>query len=165
MNDYEKYVPIELQLLVDMLIRQARANLEKDGFLTPVAFVGRLDGTIWVCGGLNRLTKDEGANAIRRLAKKHDADFVLWIDEAWLKEFKAASMDEARRIRDEVGGEVRDIPGRIDVVLFVLHTRACVFAAHAVRKTLEGRPGYTFGAVEFDKPTAAEGRFMSLLPG
>lgn len=165
MNDYEKYVPIELRLLVDALTRQARANLEKDGYLAPVAFVGRLDGEIRVCAGLNRLTKDEGANAIRRIAKKHDADFVLWIDEAWMKEFKASSLSEARRIRDEIGGEVRDIPGRIDVVMFTLHTRACVFAASPVRETLAGNPEkYTFGAVEFDKPHAAEGRFMSLLP-
>lgn len=165
MNDYEKYVPIELRRLVDALAAQARANLERDGYIAPVAFVGRLDGRVEVCAGLNRVTKDEAAHAVRRIAKKHDADFVLWIDEAWWKEFTASSLSEARRIRDEVGGEVRNMPGRIDVVMFTLHTRVCVFVAHPVRETLAGIPEkYTFGAVEFDKPTAAEGRFMSLLP-
>ncbi|VBJ26797.1 Uncharacterised protein [Burkholderia pseudomallei] len=165
MSDYEKFVPFEIRLLVHDLVAQARDNLERDGFLAPVAFVGRFDGWIRICAGLNRLSKDEGARLVRLAAKKHDADFVLFIDEAWLKEFQANSLSEARRIRDEVGGEVRDIAGRLDVVMFNLQTHAGVFAAHAERIPLERAPGkYTFGMVEFDRPKLAEGRFVSMLP-
>ncbi|CAJ8172104.1 Uncharacterised protein [Burkholderia pseudomallei] len=164
-DDYEKFVPFEIRLLVHDIVAQARNNLERDGYLTPVAFVGRFDGDVRICGGLNRFSKDDGARLVRSVAKKHDADFVLWLDEAWLKEFQADSMSEARRIRDEVGGEVRDIPGRLDVVMFNLQTHAGVFAAHAERIPMERAPGkYTFGIVEFDRPKLAEGRFLTLLP-
>lgn len=165
MTDYEKFVPIEIRMLVDAFAQQARINLEKDGYLEPVAFVGRLDGEVRICAGLSRLTKDDGARFVRSMAKKHDADFALFIDEAWLRQFHAGSIGEARRIRDEVGGEVRDMPGRIDVVMFNLQTYAGVFAAHAERIPLERAPGkYTFGMIEFDRPELAEGRFVSLLP-
>ncbi|CAJ3070768.1 Uncharacterised protein [Burkholderia pseudomallei] len=164
-DDYEKFVPFEIRLLVHDLVAQARNNLERDGYLAPVAFVGRFDGDVRVCAGLNRLSKDEGARFVRNMAKKHDADFVLWLDEAWLKEFQADSISAVRRIRDEVGGEIRDIPGRLDVVMFNLQTHAGVFAAHAERIPMERAPGkYTFGIVEFDRPKLAEGRFVSLLP-
>ncbi|CAJ4441517.1 Uncharacterised protein [Burkholderia pseudomallei] len=165
MSDYEKFVPFEIRLFVHDIVAQARNNLEKDGFLAPLAFVGRFDGWTRICAGLDRLTKDDGMRFVRGVAKKHDADFVLFVSEAWLKEFQADSLSEARRIRDEVGGEVRDIPGRLDIVMFDLQTHAGVFAAHAERIPLERAPGkYTFGMVEFDRPKLAEGRFVSLLP-
>lgn len=165
MSDYEKFVPFEIRLFVHDIVAQARNNLERDGFLAPVAFVGRFDGWIRICAGLNRLSKDEGARLVRLAAKKHDADFVLFIDEAWLKEFQANSLSEARRIRDEVGGEVRDIAGRLDVVMFNLQTHAGVFVAHAERIPMERAPGkYTFGLVEFETAPYSEGRFVSMLP-
>jgi hypothetical protein len=162
MSDYEKFVPIEIRETVDGIAQQARINLERDGCLVPVAFVGRLGGDFTVCGNLARIPKEAAAQAVRALAKKQDADFVLWLDEAWLKAFTGSSKDEARRKREQYGGEVRDIPGRVDVVMFVLHTHAGVFVAQPLREEVEGK--YTFGAVTFEAPMTAEGRVMSLLP-
>jgi hypothetical protein len=163
MSDYEKLVPEPIRLLVDSVITTARAHLERDGYLAPVAFVGSHSKgrRITACGGLANVPKDESATAIRALAKREDADFVLWVDEAWMKSIQAKSVDEAKKIRAETEN-VRDMPGRLDVVMFNLQTHVGTFAAHVLR---EGTPGkYTFGAVKFEMWTYGEGRLMNLLP-
>ncbi|ARL25475.1 hypothetical protein [Burkholderia pseudomallei] len=169
-TDYEKFVPPQLRQLVDCLIVQARIKIELDGFLAPVAFVGQFDkdgvvAEVVACGGLGNLSKDEGTRRVRNLAKEHNADFVLWIDEAWMTQFTTHSIDEAQRKVAEVGGEVRDTPGRIDVVMFVLETHLGIFVANPVREDAKDSPGgYTFGAVEFGRPNHAEGQFAGVLP-
>jgi hypothetical protein len=164
MNEYEKFVPAEIRGMVEVMIEQARFNIEQDGVLEPVALVGTLDS----CGlvaGLSRISKDSAARVVRSLAKDKNADFVLWIDEAWLKSIDAPTMAEAKRIREALGDEVKDMPGRIDVVLFSLQTHSGDYLARALREPLDGKPGkYTFGAVNFRKPNQTEGRFLSLLP-
>lgn len=162
MSDYERLVPEPIRQLVDSVITTARAHLERDGYLAPVAFVGSdSKRSITACGGLANVSKDESARAIRELAKRNDADFVLWVDEAWMKSINATSVDEAKKIRAETEN-VRDMPGRLDVVMFNLQTHVGTFAAHALR---EGVPGkYTFGAVKFEMWTYGEGRLTNLLP-
>lgn len=164
MSDYERLVPPDIRRMVALIVDQARSNLERFGQLVPVAFLGRLDGELGMCSGLHLLSVDEAASAVRGEAEKMDPDFVLFINEVWLKSFEGMPLSEAQRLR-AMGGRVRDMPGRVDGVLFMLETHTGVFAAQVVRETLQGEPDrYTFGEVRFEKPQHAEGRLSGLLP-
>lgn len=165
MNDYEKFVPVECRLAVAAFIETARGLMEKEGELTPVAFVGRFDGGGDIVGGLHLMPKDMTPKIIRAVAKKIDADYVLFVTEVWLKpmDFKTRAEADAfyQRMSSE-GGQVRDMPGRIDAVMFQLETYSGQFMANVPREGNEG--AYTFGEPKFDLSRESMGRFVGMLP-
>ena len=159
MNEYEKLVPVELRGYIDGIVELARNNIERDGVLAPVAFVGTIGGNITVIGGLAYIEKDDAAKMIRKAAKQTKADFVLHVDEGWLKH--ATSKAEVDALKEN-HGQVRDMPGRVDVVMFSLETRMGQFFDAPVRQP-HGET-YTFGELKMQLMPDAEGRFMGLLP-
>jgi hypothetical protein len=157
---YERLVPEETRAFVAHCVNQARENIERDGFLEPVALIGRFaeEPSVIAIGRLGVMPKDIAARLIRQTAHKADADFVLHIDEVWTANLK--TRDERKQY-----GQVRDIPGRIDAVMFALHTHIGTFVALTERVTVDAaKKRYTFGAVDLDMMKEGEGRFVGLLP-
>lgn len=165
MNEYEKLVPEETRAIVSKCIEHARYLLEKDGELSPVAFIGRFGGEMTVLAGLANIGKDNAAKEMREMARKVDADYLLHIDECWMLETKVSDRAEAETLRADTRGKaVRDMPGRVDGVMFNLETHAAIFAALVPRVTVdEAAKRYTFGAVEFQVMREGEGRFIGML--
>lgn len=165
MSKYESLVPELVRAFVETIVEQARDNMEKHGGLSPIAFCSKYDcEQINVVKDLATVDKDKGAAMIRYVAKKTDADFVLYVDECWLFTAQAETMKDARAIRDQYGGQVKDIPGRVDAVMFMLDTREGLFSANEIRQDAS-KFGlkYTFGNVDFEMMDASEGRFTSFL--
>lgn len=158
-DEYEKLVPLELRNYVEAMATVARENLERDGKLTPVAFIGTMDGNGTMLGGLAGLGKDGSARAIRAFAKKLDADFVLHIDEAWTT--STTDKDEVARLREKYK-EVRLMPGRVDCVMFQLETRVGQFMGLPTREPFGET--FTFGPINMQFMDHGEGRFVGLLP-
>lgn len=115
MNQYEKLVPEELRFMIETMAGTARGHIERDGKLSPMAFIGKFDGQAVLLGGLGNIGKDKAAAAMRKTAKEIDADFVLHIDEAWTTSTRDPK--EVERLREQYK-EVRLMPGRVDVVMF-----------------------------------------------
>jgi hypothetical protein len=159
MNQYETLVPVELRNYVEAMATVARENLERDGHLTPVAFVGTLDGHGTMLGGLSTLNKDRAAREIARFAKQLDADFILHIDEAWIA--TTTSEADVEKLRAQYG-EVQHIPGRIDAVMFQLETRIGFFLGYPTREP-KGET-FTFGPIKMEFMKGGHGRFVGLLP-
>ena len=159
MTEYEKLVPLEVREFVFVFIEQARAALKKDGYLTPVAVVGQFGGATEIIGGLGNMPKDVSVALIRKRAARINADFTLFVDEIWMKAFTTETETEDAR---KEYGEVRNMPGRIDAVMFMVETHIGQFVGNAVREGKEG--AYTFGEVKFDFMQAASGRYVGLLP-
>lgn len=162
MSKYEQLVPAETRDFIDGLVEKVRENLERDGYIETVAFAGHFDGRLTIIPNIARLPKDVSSKLIRKIAGKVEADYALFVDEAWTLE--ATSKTEVDLLREQYG-EVRNMPNRIDVVMFSLQTHAAQFLGMPKRITIdEAKKRYTFGAVEFEMMDGAEGRFVGLLP-
>jgi hypothetical protein len=165
-SKYEQFVSREMREFVTLCVEHSREMLEADGRLTPVAFVGTIGGECSLVTGLAAMPKKVAAKVITATARKLDADFVLHIDEGWLKQFEGTA-DDFERLRAENNGEVRTMPGRIDVVLFNLDTRVGFFFAGPERTIIgerDGEPVYSFGDAEFNLMENGSGTFVGLLP-
>ena len=159
MNEYEKLVPSETRAFVVRCVEHAREMMQCNGALSPVAFVGKFGGGGILIDNLAALPKDIAVKVITAAAKKADADFILHIDECWmLSSDTKASVDA---LQDEYK-QVRDMPGRIDGVMFNFETYAGQFSALPKREPFGET--FTFGEPKFELVKRVEGRFMGLLP-
>lgn len=112
---------------------------------------------------IGHLPKAFVAPLIKTCAKGFDADFVLKIDEAWVH--ATTSREEMERLKEQHGGEIRNIPGRRDVVQFALHTHSGRFIGIADRVAIaQEKDRYTFGDVDMEMWEIGGGRFADLLP-
>lgn len=159
MNEYEKLVPHETRAFVDALVAHARELMQRDGALSPIAFTGKFGGGGIAIDKLAVLPKDVAAKVIREAAKQAKADYILHIDEGWSFETDTKESVDAMRAKY---GQVKDMPGRIDVVTFHFETYAGQFLAMPKREPFGET--FTFGEPEFRLAPRAEGRFMGLLP-
>jgi hypothetical protein len=159
MNEYEKLVPSETRGFVDRCVAHARELMQRDGALSPIAFVGTFNGGGIAIPALAMIPKDVAAKVITLAAKQADADFVLHIDEGWGLE---AQTEESVKALHAKYGQVKDMPGRIDVVMFQFETYAGQFMAMPKREPFGEM--FTFGEASFQLLGHAEGRFMGLLP-
>jgi hypothetical protein len=159
MNEYEKLVPSETRAFVDKCVGHARELMQRDGRLTPIAFAGNFDGGGIVIDRLAVLPKDAAAAVITHAAKQCNADFILHIDECWLYNTDSQAEAEAMQTQHK---QVKDMPGRVDAVMFNLETHAGQFSALPKREPFGET--FTFGEAEFRMAPRAEGRFISLLP-
>lgn len=159
MNEYEKLVPSEARSFVAMCVEHARELLQRDGMLTPIAFVGKFDGDITAVASLAAFPKNVAAKVITLAAKHADADFILHIDEGWGLHVDSEKEVDALRAKY---GEVKNMPGRVDMVTFMFQTYAGQFTAMPLREPF-GKT-FTFGAVSFRLAQQGEGTFLGLLP-
>jgi hypothetical protein len=161
-DDYERLVPAELRELVSSIVEVARGMLEKDGALQAVAFVGRLEPRNVGILGVGPLRNGSAAvTLIRAMADERNADFVLFVSEAWTFE---GPKEEAEKLRAQYD-EVQHIPGRIHAVMFALHTHVGFFVGDAERETVdEAAKRYTFGEIVFRMAQLGEGCMASMLP-
>lgn len=164
MNEYEKMVPVELRMIVEGAIGEARKNIGKVKQLAMVAFVGRLDDfecAILLLEGLG--TKQNAADALAKFARAKDADFILHICEMHMLRTDAKTEAEAREIQrhaDKVG--VSNMPGNVEGVCFQVETGAGMFLAFCEIEQVDGRR--TFGPAEFEYKPGYRGRFANILP-
>jgi hypothetical protein len=159
MNEYEKLVPSETRAFVDKCVAHARELIQRDGALSPIAFVGRFEGGGIAISDLAAFPKDVAVKVIREAAKQAKADYVLQIDEGW--GLHVDTKEEVDALRSKYG-QVKDMPGRVDMVTFLFQTYAGQFSAMPLREPFGET--FTFGEVSFRLADHAEGSFMGLLP-
>jgi hypothetical protein len=158
-------IPSSYLRQIEPLIDAARGFVENGEQLAPFAFVGNLSGggtfPVLLATGTDA-EKDQSAEAVKRLAELHEADFVFTIMEAWsLPPERADAYD---RIIDEYGS-VGASPYRLDVVSLALETRHGIWVAQVPLERLSpAAEARTFGRPRFQHFTSAEGRFADLLP-
>jgi hypothetical protein len=161
-------IPQRYLEIINPVIAQARAFLEKGEPLAPIAFVGNFTSGAIAPVAVPTDTidaKDRIADSIRLLAGQMDADFVFLLMEAYsLRPDKVARYEA---ILDEYGS-LANCPAnwRIDVVSLTLETLHGVWVAQpAVKPKGVSKKKRTFGAPEFKLFTEVQGRFVDLLPG
>ncbi|MGB5833297.1 MAG: hypothetical protein WBG92_15075 [Thiohalocapsa sp.] len=158
-------IPSSYLNLINPLIEAARGFVENGETLAPFAFVGNLSGggtfPVLLATGSDA-EKDESANAVKRLAEMHQADFVFTILEAW--SLPAEQIEKFEEIIEHYGS-IGASPDRLDVVSLALETRHGLWVAQIPLEPLcqaDGRR--TFGEPGFRHFTSGEGRFTDLLP-
>jgi CRISPR/Cas system CMR-associated protein Cmr5 small subunit len=156
-------LPEKLSGLVASFVNKARDNLEKDGFLAPVAFVGNSTTENVVAVVLDagsEEAKDASADHLRKLAELTEADFVFTIMDSWgLPQNRVKDYDKIVKRYGSIGQS----PYRVNTVSFMLETRTGNWAAQAKQEKagLSSRKK-TFGEPRF-LSMASEGRFANLL--
>lgn len=103
--------------------------------------------------------KDYMAKAIQQRASKHGADGVLFFSEGWMI---SGSTEEVKALRAQYKN-IADMPQRIEVITYVLETRAGNYNGRA-RITGEERTPRQLGAIEWMKGEGSGGRFSRFLP-
>lgn len=147
--------------LLKGVIETARANLEYSGSLLPVFFIGN-EKTLNVVGAVfcNDREKDAASDAIRRMSKEIDADFVVFVTESWTIA-PEHSEEFMLGIRNGKYKRVSDHPKRQEIVSFIIETRLsdCVGIAKIETRSDGSK---TFGEVEM-KEGENSGRFTHFL--
>ncbi|HRQ56409.1 MAG TPA: hypothetical protein PLN31_03265 [Azoarcus taiwanensis] len=160
-------IPQRYLEIINPLIAQARAFLEKGEPLAPIAFVGNFTTGAIAPVAIATDTidaKDRIADSIRLLAGQMDADFVFLLMEAYsLRPDKVPRYEE---IIDEYGS-LANCPAnwRMEVVSLTLETLHGVWVAQPMVKPKGvSKKKRTFGTPEFRHFTEVQGRFVDLLP-
>lgn len=100
--------------------------------------------------------KDQFAEAMRQRCSRHDADAVCLMTEAY-----ARTMDKGE---ERGAGAVKDMPGRVEIVMYNLETRQGRWMGQAVITGKEGAPR-TLAKIRWMGPSgASSGRFTGMLP-
>lgn len=147
--------------LILTAIEGVRLNLKTHDELLPTWFIGAngkltLVGTPFMGPDIGR-AKDRIADAIRRITRDLEADFILFISEAWgLRDTEATKeymADNGRRWKS-----VSEHPKAFECVTLMLETRTGVY--QAMPEILAGRD---LGEVKWLKADSNSGRFSNFL--
>ena len=147
------------------LVAQARKFMEEGQSLHPVAFVGNFTTGVTMPVLFDTSSdeaKDGSSMGIRQTAKELDADFVAVIMEAWsLPEDKSRNYQAIM----ERYGSIAASPYKIDVVTISVETRHGLWLAQMpITPKGASKTRRTFGEPQYRLFSAAEGRFVGLLP-
>lgn len=146
----------ELKGMADKLVDAAKTNIERDGILAPVFFVGTPKGFGIISPDFSTPeSKEASIKRVAALASENNADWIMSISEAWSRVFeKGASIPK--------GYAPSTDPDRQEVVLFVLNTREHQWFAQAeimVSVDREGTLKRSFRApIEWIPADDAQGR-------
>jgi hypothetical protein len=158
-----KPLPDKLRELVSSFVKKARENLENDGFLAPVAFVGNSTTeniVAIVLDTASEAAKDASAEHLRKIAALTEADFVFTIVDSWgLPQSKLKDYEKIIKRYGSIG----ESPYRVNTVSFMLETKTGNWAAQAKQEKsgLSSRKK-AFGEISF-MSMESEGRFANLL--
>jgi hypothetical protein len=155
-------LPAITQKFVAYIIDGCREQLQKRGQFTAMAFGwNQSSDNPKFCAipmeGPQDLNKAAWAAAVREVFAKHNVDTTLLASEVWMKTVRGEPKPE---------GQVRDMPGRIDAVMFSLETASGAFWSTVPREDLPDAEGrYTFGPVVMEYVTAQlTGNMVGLRP-
>lgn len=110
----------------------------------------------------NKIEKDLFAEAIKAYAKEYDADFFIFVSEAYILRAEQLGGNEAMEKLRAQFTSVKDCPGRVECLMFALETPYGNWIATPEIHTKNGKR--TFDEPTFVKSDDASGRFTHLLP-
>jgi hypothetical protein len=141
---------------VKAIVGIAKTNLESDGELVPVVFLGcRGSVKIVPLDMFNDETKSLMVRTVSMLYKESKPEWALHISECWMKKFEK---DEAV----PENGRVRDVPGRIEAVLFHLKVKDKCYLATAPIIENAGEKTFTIDDIEFIDADGMGGNFADM---
>lgn len=156
-------VPTVLQSLVDAFVSVARDGARRGKEIPMVAAIGDADTGEHVVIPYGQGTPNEGARLVRKTAQLMDANFILLVSEAWQKTATKADGEDFASMRERYK-EVRHMPGRRDVVMFQLETRAGLWTGSTDIPPHKGRTPRYFEDPVFSHGGIGTGRLVGLLP-
>lgn len=147
----------KLQAQLDQLIPLARANLERDGHLLPVAFIFTRDytgGEIVGCPWHDNEEKEQAIIVLRERCRDMDACAIAMLNEAWQANIPDGKWD---------GTPASQMPDKKEVVILYVEELDGCWRGTADITRANGRP--TFGEIEWQpmQERASFERFQKLL--
>lgn len=146
---------MEHEDFVNNIIKLAKENLERDGSLTPIAFIHTPQNQV-LLAPLKFENKELEMAMLRRICIEKEADFILMISEAWMKKFD--KKEEA-----DYDTPVGQQEGKVEIVIFSLETiGGGTWMGVAEMKEVEGKKTFDTN-IKFDD-TNLQGRLTNILP-
>lgn len=146
----------EVVEMVDKIIDLARQNLENDGELVPVFFLGTGKGVVVLATPFDSdMGKDVVAHSVREYTKRVPTDWLLQITEAYMLKL---DKDDATAMN----GRVSEHPNRVECVLFNFQVKGGKSYMASVETILYPSGKKSFGKVELEESNF-DGRFEGLI--
>lgn len=156
------HMPELLEIIVDTVFSHALEIVAEKGEMMPVAFLVRIDEGMVIPLGLpfsDEREKHAAMMMLRLMAKKKEADCVVFMCEAWGKSVE--KQEEAERIRDS-GGRVRNEPDSYECMMVDVETYHGHWAA--MPKLVINGKKRTYAPPQFRFLDGASGTLMNHLP-
>lgn len=154
-------IPSALQARVDHTIKSVQDHVRAGKELSVTAVVGDAhtgDCVVIPMQGTDARSKDAAVRRVRLTAQLMGATFALIVSEAWMaKGTKDQPLDRQRY------KQIKDVPGRKDVVMFQLETQDGAWSGTADIPAHKGRAPRYFEAPAFLWADTKEGRMSGLL--
>lgn len=152
--------PPDVQPLIDKVLAICREQMT-EGTVTPVTYVIESKSRLLVPVEMHmpdNVAKDISAALVRMTAKSIKADMTIMVTEAW----SLSAADAARHAEIvEQYGSIGEYPGKLDILMVTVQTRAGHWMARAPIET-RGQ-ARRCGELEVMRAEGAAGRFTNFL--
>lgn len=144
--------------VINGAIQSAMKLVAETDNLMPMFFVGNNDETNVVATPFrNDDEKNQAAAAVRHFAAKMNANFILFISEAWTLKTHEASEDYMAN-REKYKYDMGNHPDAVEIAMFQVETEATMWMG-----SCEIGKDRTLGELKWVKCETMKGRFANLL--